>query len=344
MNSNAFLAGLPPSATSDIVHHHFDVAAQAPERRLLAWREQVGHVVDVLPTRDALQQPFNASIDRFRVGPLMFTDCRSDAMRLERSLVRISRDNIRDFAFHVFLEGSVDDVAVRNGPRAQDEGGGVRVLAVDLGQPVRMRRHACRMLTFFVPADMVLEVFPDPQALHGRMLRDATPLTRLALRQAGALGQAVRGLSAAQAQDDITACVRLLLAAFGKDARLSGNARAAARAAMFGEVRRYIQANLHQAGLTPESVVQALQLPRPTVYRMFQHEGGLGAYIRHLRLQLAAEELVRYPHLTVMEIAYGLGFGSASDFTRAFRRAYDMAPQEFREQSWRWPEPAKQPA
>ena len=69
MNSNAFLAGLPPSATSDIVHHHFDVAAQAPERRLLAWREQVGHVVDVLPTRDALQQPFNASIDRFRVGP-----------------------------------------------------------------------------------------------------------------------------------------------------------------------------------------------------------------------------------------------------------------------------------
>lgn len=124
LNSNAFLAGLPPSATPDIVHHHFDVAAQAPERRLLAWREQVGHVVDVLPTRDALQQPFNASIDRFRVGPLMFTDCRSDAMRLERSLVRISRDNIRDFAFHVFLEGSVDGVAVRNGPRAQDEGGG----------------------------------------------------------------------------------------------------------------------------------------------------------------------------------------------------------------------------
>lgn len=338
MNPNAFLTGPAPSATPDIVHHHFDVAAQAPERRFLAWREQVGHVVDVLPSRDALQQPFQASIDRFRVGALMFTDCRSDAMRLERSLVRISRDNIRDFAFHVFLEGSVDEVAVRNGPRTPDEGGAVRVLAVDLGQPVRMRRHACRMLTFFVPADMVLEVFPDPEALHGRMLRDATPLVRLALRQASALAQAVRGLRAAQAQDDITACVRLLLAAFGRDARLSGNGRAAARAAMFGEVRRYIQANLHQAGLTPEAVVQALRLPRPTVYRMFQHEGGLGAYIRNLRLRLAAEELVRYPHLTVMEVAYGLGFGSASDFARAFRRAYEMPPQEFREQSLQWPD------
>jgi len=77
-------------------------------------------------------------------------------------------------------------------------------------------------------------------------------------------------------------------------------------------------------------VLNALQLPRPTIYRLFQHEGGVGAYIRHLRLRHAADELIRYPHLAVIEIAYGLGFKSASDFTRAFRRAYDMAPQDFR--------------
>lgn len=338
MNPSAYPAGQPPRMPPVIARHHFDVAAQAPERRLLAWRDQVGHVIDVLPSRDALRQPFNASIDRYRAGRLMFTDCRSDAMQLERSLVRISRDNIRDFALHVFLEGGVDAMTVRNGPRLAADGAAARVVAVDLGQPMRMRRQACRMLTLFVPAELVLEVFPDPQAIHGRMLQDATPLARLAIRQAAALGQSVRGLDLAQAEADITACARLLLAALGKDARLSGNARAAGRAAMFGQVRRHIQANLHQAGLTPDSVIQALRLPRPTVYRLFQHEGGLGAYIRHLRLRLAAEELVRYPHLGVMEIAYGLGFGSASDFARAFRRAYDMPPQEFREQSWRWPE------
>ncbi|PMS33387.1 helix-turn-helix domain-containing protein [Trinickia symbiotica] len=43
-----------------------------------------------------------------------------------------------------------------------------------------------------------------------------------------------------------------------------------------------------------------------------------------------AAELARYPHLTVTEIAYGLGFKSSSDFTRAFRRSYDMALQDFR--------------
>jgi AraC-like DNA-binding protein len=39
---------------------------------------------------------------------------------------------------------------------------------------------------------------------------------------------------------------------------------------------------------------------------------------------------VRFPQLRVVEIAYGLGFNSPSDFTRAFRRAFDMSPQDLR--------------
>lgn len=102
------------------------------------------------------------------------------------------------------------------------------------------------------------------------------------------------------------------------------------RAVMVDQVRRYVQAHLCDDELSPESVLTALQLPRSTLYRLFQHEGGLGAYIRHLRLRHAADDLVRYPHTLVLDIAFGLGFKSASVFTRAFRRAYGMAPQEYR--------------
>jgi AraC-like DNA-binding protein len=77
-------------------------------------------------------------------------------------------------------------------------------------------------------------------------------------------------------------------------------------------------------------VVAALRLSRPTVYRLFQHEGGLASYIRNLRLRHAADELAKHSNAMVAEIAYGAGFKSASDFTRAFRRAFDMAPQDFR--------------
>ncbi len=40
--------------------------------------------------------------------------------------------------------------------------------------------------------------------------------------------------------------------------------------------------------------------------------------------------MIRYPDHQVIEIAYSLGFNSASAFTRAFRRRYDLAPQDHR--------------
>lgn len=329
MNLRDLTAGAPSAPHGGLARSHFSVSGEPPQRQLLAWRERVGHVIDVLPTASDLEKPFRASIDRYDAGGLVFTDCRSDAMLLERSLARISRDQVRSYAFHVFLEGGVDDLAVHASPR-HGAPAGARILALDMNQPVRMRRSACRVLTFFAPGALVAESFPDPEAIHGRSIQNATPLTRLAIEHMTALGQNIAGLSAPAAESAMRTGTQLLAAAFGKQAGLSGNARAAARAAMFGRVRRYIQANLHRSELSPEGVLNALQLPRPTLYRMFQHEGGLGTYIRHLRLRHAANDLVRYPHLMVTDIAYGIGFKSASDFTRAFRRAYGMAPQDFR--------------
>src|SRR6266702_1898084 len=137
-------------------------------------------------------------------------------------------------------------------------------------------------------------------------------------------------MSAQEAYDAMHTCALLIAAAFGKETRLTGNARAAVRTAMFADARRYIDANLGQMELTPESVLAASQLSRPTLYRLFEPEGGLAAYIRNRRLHEAAYELHRYPNKAIVEIAYGVGFNSASDFSRAFRRAYDMSPSDFR--------------
>jgi AraC-like DNA-binding protein len=329
MNHPASTADVRPTLKRGVAHSHFTVQAEAPQRRLLAWRDRVGHVIDVRPSLSDLEKPFRASIDRYEVGELVFTDCRSDSMLLERSLARISTDNIRNYAFQVFLEGGAENVTLRSSRRDRAHSVAT-LLALDMGQPVRMQRNACRVLTFFVPSALAEEVFPDPEAIHGRAMQNTTPLTRLIVEHVAALGQTIGNMSVSAADDAIRVSAHLLLAAFGKQARLSGNARAPARAAMVAQVRRYILARLHEAELSPESVLNALQLPRPTVYRLFQHEGGLGAYIRQLRLRRAAEELVQRPHAAVMDIAYGLGFKSASDFTRAFRRTYDIAPQDFR--------------
>jgi AraC-like DNA-binding protein len=322
---------------SGIVHSHFDTQKEALQQQLLAWRDRVGHIIDVLPSLAQIENPFSASIDRYAVGELVFTDCRSDALLLERSLARISTDSIRDYVFHVFMEGgvsSVDGVYPQRSSVSNSAQSPASILALDMNQPVRMQRSACRVLTFFVPGALVEAAFPDAAAIHGRVIENTTPLTQLLIEHVATLNQNLTRMSASEADSALRASTHLLVAAFGKQARLSGNARAAARSAMFVQARRYVDAHLHHAELSPESVLHALRLPRATLYRLFEHEGGFGAFIRNRRLREAADELVKFPHLAVMDIAYGLGFKSASDFTRAFRRTYGLAPQDLRAQAF----------
>lgn len=315
-----------------MLHSHFDVRDAAPLAPLLAWRERVGHMIDVLPSKAELEHPFRASIDRYAVGELAFTHCRSDRLLLERSIARISTDRVRGYAFHVFLEGGLESISARY-PHAGHASAMTSLVALDLNQPARMQRSACRILTVFAPAALVETAIPDADAIHGRVMENRTPLTRLLVQHVAALADGLAHLSADEAQSALRTSAELLIAAFGKEARLTGNARASARAAMVSQVKRHIRANLHTAELSPESLIAALQLPRTTLYRMFQHEGGLGTYIRNLRLREAADELAEFPHLAVTDIAYGLGFKSPSDFTRAFRRAYALSPQDFRVQA-----------
>lgn len=178
-------------------------------------------------------------------------------------------------------------------------------------------------------ARMVEAQIIDAPRIHGRVLGYTTPLTRLLLDHLLHLHRHLGAMDAAEAEAALRAGAELIVAAFAKQARLSDNARAAARAAMMGKIQRHVQANLHRPDLSPESILRSFALARPTLYRMFEAEGGLAAYIRNCRLREAAEELASAPGLAIREIAEGLSF-SAPDFTRAFRRSYGVSPREFR--------------
>ncbi|TKC87739.1 helix-turn-helix domain-containing protein [Trinickia terrae] len=60
--------------------------------------------------------------------------------------------------------------------------------------------------------------------------------------------------------------------------------------------------------------------PGATVFPVFRRTGlaRAGQYVFHAVVK------------AVVEIAYDLGFNSASDFNHAFRRAYGMSPLDFR--------------
>jgi len=324
---------LLPAETAGITgfsHHYFSVAQQPLALQAQAWSERVSGLLDTPVSSTQRQQSFAGEMDSYVFKDMIYLDCRTDPLAQSRTLAKISRDNVRDFVFHVAVEGIMETLteARRERKSTQFVPG---ILALDMGQPMRMLRPTyAHVLAFFLPRATVEAKIADADSLHGKVLAYTSPLTRLLLARLMALSRDLRGMPAPAAEEAIRACVDLLLAAFGKRQRLDSSARAAAQSAMRCQIQRYVQARLYHKDLSPESVLRAFDLSRPTLYRMFESEGGLGTYIRNCRLREAAEELVGMRQTAVMEIAYGLGFSSASDFTRAFRRAYGMTPLDFR--------------
>jgi AraC-like DNA-binding protein len=321
----------PAAATTPLrcVHDSFTTGHAPLREQLPAWRERLSHFLDIPITRAQLARGFYGTIESYRSGDLTFMDCRTDAVGQTRTAARISTDAVRTQVFHVLMEGAIETTTGLYPKRVatQTQPG---VLALDMSQPMQMTRTDCRVLALFAPRSLVETVLPEPEMVHGQMLEYHSPLTRMIPEHLAHLCRELPRMSAAEAHDAMRICTLLIAAAFGEQVRLNGNARAAARAAAFASVRRYIDDNLHEADLSPERVLAASPLSRPTLYRLFEYEGGLAAYIRNRRLAQAAEDLRRYPHRPVVEIAYGLGFSSASDFNRSFKRAFDMSPLEFR--------------
>ena len=312
-----------------IVHSRFDLAGLPQQQQLPAYCEQLGNVIEVVPSREQIGRPFACINDRYDIGEFRISDTYTDRVVIERTIARISRDNVRSIGFTIFLDG---DLHVANTPGRKREFAlsGGSVLATDLDQPIRVARQACRYLTFVVPRNLLQHVFSDPGAIHGRLLDAGNPATQLVVMRAKALVENFRHMPFEDARRRLADLVQLIADAFGQEARLSGSKPAVSRALMFEFVRSYVRANLPDDGLSPQSVIDSLRLPRSTIYRLFEHEGGLGAYIQHLRLRVAADELIRTPWIPIKDIGYSLGFKSAAHFTRAFQSVYEITPRELR--------------
>lgn len=326
--SHLLLPPQPPGLAPGIVHSNFSVQGDA-RHSFLAWQERMSPVYDIQPASKLGDERFDAAMSRYSIDNLSFFDFRTGPNLAVRSLGRVSTESIRDVSFSVFLEGRPGQFLGGKQRRDPTQVSSVpTILALDMDQPCTVRSFHSRILLFFVPRALVEKAFPDAASLHGREVEATTPMTRMLIAHMVALNRQIVGLSKDEAHQSLLTVVELLAAAFSRQAGLSGNARAAVRAAAYGQVRRYVEANLHDPDLSPDSVLASLHLSRASVYRLFEHEGGLATYIASRRLRMAADELVRFPHLEVQDIASGLGFNSASSFTRAFRRAFDIAPRD----------------
>jgi transcriptional regulator GlxA family with amidase domain len=102
-------------------------------------------------------------------------------------------------------------------------------------------------------------------------------------------------------------------------------------------VLRTMEANLEKP-LAREELARIASLSVRQLERMFRSQLSRGIHAHYLALRLnRARQLLRETSLSVLDVASMMGFASASQFARAFRRAFGFAPRQT-------PQRAREPA
>jgi AraC family transcriptional regulator len=96
-------------------------------------------------------------------------------------------------------------------------------------------------------------------------------------------------------------------------------------------VTAYIDQHLDQY-LDLETLAEVAHFSPFHFHRLFSALTGetLGAYLRRRRCEVAATRLLAQPKLSVLQIALGVGFGSAEAFTHAFGARFGCSPTTWR--------------
>lgn len=110
--------------------------------------------------------------------------------------------------------------------------------------------------------------------------------------------------------------------------------------ALMSGIRGFIQRNLHDPRLSPAVVAAAHHLSLSYLHRVFGRQSGgetVAAWIRSQRLERARQDLEDPALRTtpVHAVAARWGMPRASDFSRSFRAAYGVSPNEHRMRAMR---------
>lgn len=98
---------------------------------------------------------------------------------------------------------------------------------------------------------------------------------------------------------------------------------------------KVIEENLNEPDLNAATIEDALAISKMQLYRRLKNLAGMtpSEFIKRIRLKHAADMLI-VSQYTVSEIFYRTGFNNKSYFFREFKKIYNCAPNEYRQQQY----------
>ncbi|GII02658.1 AraC-like ligand-binding domain-containing protein [Planobispora takensis] len=303
-------------------------AEQPAEDQAAFWRHLVSQAFGPLELRaEEARAGFAGRIVGRTLGPVQVSDVRAPAHVVSRAARHVVRDGREHYKLSLVLRGS--GVVEQAGRYAVVTAGDL--VLYDLARPIRFALEDHRLLALTIPRSVI----PLPPAhvsdLVGTVLGSRQGPGRLAVSFLSALaddGDAAEGPHGAHVGE---ALVNVVTGAMRE--RLDGLPPVAgAHAELFGRIGEWIERNLHRPDLSPAVIAGAHHVSVRQLHRIFQAAGTtVAAHVRARRLDRCRRELSADPRTgRVGVIAARWGFADATSFSRAFRRAYGMAPRDYR--------------
>jgi AraC-like DNA-binding protein len=146
------------------------------------------------------------------------------------------------------------------------------------------------------------------------------------------LSSVIRLLSSVLTEAAADAAALMIAGAWSSIRESLAEVTAAVRATTRRTICDYIDQHLTDDTLSPEVLVRLFRMSPATLYRLFEDEGGVAAYVLGRRLDRCRAILVASTgrERSIGELAFSHGFASEAHFSRAFRRRFSIAPRDAR--------------
>lgn len=315
---------VPGAGNGPIPITHYSTDAVRPDERHRDWVARgfpsVAAMFDSVPL-----EPFATEVDSVQLDALTVQFAQGTARDFDRSSVRLRKDGITMLGVQVQIDGSAEGEA-RGVPFVVPPGG---LLLLDLMQAARVSIPTGRSIQIGIPRALADDQLGPVRRFHGTIV--SADRASMLLGHLFQLRGSLPALTEAQKPRLARTIIDMLAIALERvDVRVAV-AAPASRDLTTAAIRREIEAQLGLPSLGVTSLCKRLGVSRSALYRLFEGEGGVEAYIRRRRLEEVRAALIDPANgERVGDLAHRWCFSDASHLTRLFREVYGVTPSSIR--------------
>ena len=274
-------------------------------------------------------EDFRMNSATLHLGSAVIVDLSISPVIFNHPATLVARHGVDHLMLTMYLAG---ECAFSAGRRAITARPG-DIFVVDYSEPNFSQSMAdsgsTHVINLLLPRPRLAPLLAAPNAVQASLIRRETIEGRLVRDHMLALNDAASGLNPQQIERRLTELTHLAAQALGP---VGTQDPGITRQALLSSIKRHIEQNLVSPELGIDELCNRFSLSRSALYRLFEPEGGLAAYMQQRRLirayaQLAASAL---PQRRIIDVALESQFASDATFARAFRRQFGVTPRDVR--------------